>query len=304
MIDCAIIGGGPAGMNAALVLGRARRKVVLFDDNTPRNAVTQHSHGFITRDGVRPAEFRAIGRQELANYPSIEVHSLRIQSVRKQDDSFELVATGSGERFEARNLILATGMQEILPAVEGIYDYYGRSLFNCPYCDGWELRDQPLVVISEDERGALHLPKILYNWSQDLVLCTNGHHLLSEEHKQFYAHYGIGVIEDKITALLGQEGQLEGLEFEHHPAIKRSGGLVGVQLKPATTIGTELGCEMNALGGIITDEMGRTTLKGVYAAGDSASFMPSQLIIAAASGSKAAAAVNTDLTSQYFEQSV
>ena len=154
-VDCAIIGGGPAGLNAALVLGRARRKVLLFDDNKPRNAVTQHSHGFITRDGVTPAEFRAIGLGEIAKYPSVEALPTRIQAVNRQgheqgaeETAFELVAQ-DGEKFRATNVILAAGLRETLPAVEGIYTYYGKSLFNCPYCDGWELRDKPLVIIAE-----------------------------------------------------------------------------------------------------------------------------------------------------------
>jgi thioredoxin reductase len=299
--DCAIIGAGPAGLNAALVLGRARRTVLLFDDNKPRNAVTQHSHGFITRDGVAPAEFRAIGRRELTNYPSVELYSNRVESVKKQADTFELL-TDRGEKFEARNIILATGVQEILPAVEGIYNYYGRSLFNCPFCDGWELRDKPLVLIVENERAASHLPKLLYNWSHDLVVCTNGYQVLNDEQKQFLAKYRIEVIEDKIVALAGQDGQLERVVFENHPAIERSGGLLGIQWKQATPIAQELGCETNAQGGIATDEMGRTSVKGVYAAGDTSTVMQAQLIYAAANGSKAAMGIVNDLVTDYFEQ--
>ena len=300
--ECAIIGGGPAGLNAALLLGRARRKILLFDDDKPRNAVTQHSHGFITRDGVSPAEFRAIGRQELAQYPSVEIHSTRVETVVKQGTAFELVAS-SGEKFEAANIMLATGIQEILPAVEGIHDYYGKSLFNCPYCDGWELRDKPLVVIAENGMAAFHVPKVLYNWSHDIVVCTNGHAVLDEEQKLFLAKYGIRVIEEKIAALAGQDGQLERVVFENHPAIERSGGLVAVQWKQATSIGQDLGCETNTLGGIATDELGRTNIKGVYAAGDTVTnLMMAQLIMAAANGSKVAAGVNTDLMTSYFEQ--
>src|SRR5690242_19538671 len=130
-VDCAIIGGGPAGLNAALVLGRARRKVLLFDDNNPRNAVTEHSHGFITRDGVTPAEFRAIGYVEIAKYPSVEVLSTRVLTVNRQGTEgtkgaavVELVAE-DGETFRADSIILAAGLRETLPAVEEIYSYYG-----------------------------------------------------------------------------------------------------------------------------------------------------------------------------------
>jgi thioredoxin reductase len=301
VLDCAIIGGGPAGLNAALVLGRAKRSVMLFDDNKPRNAVTQHSHGFITRDGVRPAEFRAIGQREITQYPSVEISPTRVETVRKQGPTFELVAR-SGETFEARTLILATGIQETLPAVEGIYDYYGKSLFNCPFCDGWELREKPLVVIVENEMGASHIPKLLYNWSQDIVVCTNGHRVLNEEQKLFFAKYGIRVIEERIVTLAGHDGQLERLVFENHPDIERSGGLVAIQWKQATSIGQDLGCETNAMGGIAVDDFGHTNIKGVYAAGDTTSVMQAQLILAAAGGSKAASGVVSDLTMNYFEQ--
>jgi thioredoxin reductase len=300
--DCAIIGGGPAGLNAALVLGRARRKVLLFDDNKARNAVTQHSHGFITRDGVSPAEFRAIGQRELAQYPSVDIHSMRIETVIKQGTVFELIAT-SGEKFEASTIILATGIQEILPAVEGIYDYYGKSLFNCPFCDGWELRDKPLVIIAENGMAAFHVPKVLYNWSSDIIVCTNGYSVLDEEQKLFFAKYGIEVIGEKIAALGGQDGQLERVMFENHPDIERAGGLVAVQWKQATSIGQDLGCETNASGGIATDELGRTNIKGVYAAGDTVTnVMMSQLIAAAANGSRVAAGVVADVVTSYFEQ--
>lgn len=301
IVDCAIIGGGPAGMNAALVLGRARRKVILFDDNKPRNAVTEHSHGFITRDGISPAEFRAIGQQDISKYPSVEMRSARIKTVIKQDATFELVAD-DGEKFEAANIILATGFQETLPAVEGIYDYYGKSLFNCPFCDGWELRDKPLVVIAENEMTASHMPKMLYNWSRDIVVCTNGHQVLNEGQKALFHKHDIRVIEDKIVGLAGKAGQLERIMFENEPDIERAGGLVGIAWKQATAIGQDLGCEMTALGGIATDELGRTNIKGVYAAGDTSTMMRSQLILAAAGGSMAAAGVVADLTASYFAE--
>lgn len=299
MFDCAIIGGGPAGLSAGLVLGRARRKVILFDDNKARNAVTQHSHGFLTRDGVSPAELRAIAQQEIACYPSVSMYETRIESVKKQGEIFTLVA-GSGEVFEARTILLATGIQETLPAVEGIYDYYGKSLFNCPYCDGWELRDKPLVILVE-QAGAFHLAKVTYNWSQDLVVCTNGHRVLDEEEKRFLERYHIDVIEEKIVTLEGEDGQLERIVFANHRAIERAGGIVGVQWRQATPIGQELGCETNAMGGIATDELGRTSVTGVYAAGDTVTAMMfAQVVAAAANGSRAAAGVNAYLMDSFF----
>lgn len=308
-VDCAIIGGGPAGMNAALVLGRARRKVLLLDDNNPRNAVTRHSHGFITRDGVTPAEFRRTGYGEIAKYPSVEVLSTRVRAVNWQKTGegsdqktvFELV-TEDSETFRAANVILATGLRETLPAVEGIYAYYGRSLFNCPYCDGWELRDKPLAIIAESEKAASHLPRIIDNWSRDIVVCTNGHQALSDEQKSLFAKHSIRVIEEKIAALDGQGGQLERIVFDKHPVLERAGGFVEIQRMHATNIWQELGCETDELGSIVTDEMGRTNIKGVYAAGDVVNIVQNQLIWAASSGSRAAVGVNTDLTAGFFDQ--
>ena len=179
IVDCAIIGGGPAGLNAALVLGRARRRVLVFDDNHPRNAVTQESHGFVTRDGVKPHEFRAIAHQELRKYPSVDMQLVRVTAIRKASDAFA-ITTEQGEVFSAQTVLLATGLKDVLPPIEGLHDYYGKSVFCCPYCDGWELRDKPLVVISEGPH-TFQLVKVVWNWSRDLLVCTNGYQVLTQE---------------------------------------------------------------------------------------------------------------------------
>ena len=299
IIDCAIIGGGPAGLNAALVLGRAKRHVVMFDDNKPRNAVTQETHGFLTRDGVNPGEFRAIAHQEISRYPSVDIRNARITDVSKHENLFEVVED-NGEVFQAKTVILATGLKETLPAIEGISDYYGKSLFNCPYCDGWELRDKPLVIIAENEQAAFHMAPIIWNWSRDVLVCTNGHAHLTEEQKGVLQKREIQVIEDPITALVGKNGMLEQVVFATHEKRARQGGFVAPQLTQASSFGTQLGCELNAFGGAVADNFGRTTVPGVYAAGDASVVMPSQVILAAASGSIAAAGVNTDLTQSEF----
>ncbi|MGB6673685.1 MAG: NAD(P)/FAD-dependent oxidoreductase [Candidatus Nitrosopolaris sp.] len=146
LFDCAIIGGGPAGLNAALILGRARRNAILIDSNKPRNAVTQESHGFITRDGIKPNEFRQIAHKEIGRYPSVKYKEREITSVIKNKPSFELV-TSEGERYQSKTIIISTGLKDVLPSIDNIYDYYGKSLFHCPHCDGWELRDKPLLLL-------------------------------------------------------------------------------------------------------------------------------------------------------------
>lgn len=297
-IDCAIIGGGPAGLNAALVLGRARKNVILFDDNQPRNAVTHESHGFLTRDGINPQELRQIAHQELTQYPSVEVRHVRVADVQHDGEIFELV-TDYQEKIQAKTIILATGQKEKLPAIEGIHSYYGKSLFSCPYCDGWERRDRPLVVISEGG-NTFHFAKIVWNWSRDLLICTNGQQVLTPEQQETLSKNGIQVVEDRISALVGKDGQLERIEFATHDPIAREGGFVATHLRQAVPFATQLGCEMTEHGGIVTDILGRTTVRGVYAAGDTTLGEPAQLIIAAAAGSKAAAGVNTDLIERDF----
>jgi thioredoxin reductase len=298
IFDCAIIGGGPAGLNAALVLGRARREVLLLDHNQPRNAVTQESHGFITRDGTSPQEFRRLAHQDLMKYPSIHIQSSKVQDVKSHADVFELM-TESGETYHARKTILATGLRETLPAVDRLREYYGKSIFNCSYCDGWELRDQPLIVIS-DTAAAYHMTMMIEQWTKDLIVCTHGNLVLTEEQVAKLQSKGILMYPQKIQALVGDNGQLQQVVLEDGVILERSGGFVTPQWGQAASIGESLGCELDERGGIVTDLFGRTNIQGVYAAGDSALFAPSQLIIAAAGGSKAAMGVNMDLTGENF----
>ncbi|WP_047980220.1 NAD(P)/FAD-dependent oxidoreductase [Ornithinibacillus contaminans] len=298
MLDCVIVGGGPAGLNAALVLGRARRRVILFDNNSPRNAVTQESHGFITRDGIKPKEFREIAHQDIAKYPSVRVRNEKITDVKKTGNIFELV-TEKGESINAKKVVLATGLKEIHPSIEKIMDFYGKSLFSCPYCDGWELKDLPLMVISESP-SAIHMAKIVYNWSKDLIVCTNGKKTFGPEQKDMLQKKGIKVYEQNIKSLVGRNGDLEAVIFEDDEEVKRKGGFVTPEWIQATTFGYSLGCETHELGGIKTDQFGRTNIEGLYAAGDTSVIAPSQVIIAAAEGNRAAIGVNTDLSQEVF----
>ncbi|MDK8180325.1 NAD(P)/FAD-dependent oxidoreductase [Paenibacillus sp. UMB4589-SE434] len=300
--DCAIIGGGPAGLNAALILGRARRKVAIMDNNQPRNAVTHASHGFITRDGVTPAEFRRIALEEVKCYPLVDHLQSEVVSVDTTPFGFELVDS-VGHRLQARKLILATGVKEIYPEIEGFYPLYGKSLFNCPYCDGWELQDQALVVVSEFS-NLFHMAKLLLNWSKDLVVCTNGKASLTDKHKQQLQSKGIVVMEQAIAAFIGQNGRLEHVCFADGTQIPRAGGFVTPTFVQSAPFAERLGCEMLAAGGIKTDGKGRSAIPGLYIAGDTSYVAPSQVVFAAADGSQTAMSVNLDLTEEYFTSSL
>ncbi|MDW0116675.1 NAD(P)/FAD-dependent oxidoreductase [Sporosarcina thermotolerans] len=299
--ECAIIGGGPAGLNAALVLGRARRKVLLFDCNEPRNKPTRMAHGFLTRDGVPPAELRRLAHSELAKYPSVEINCGKVVSIRRLDKThFELKT--EKEVFHCSKIILATGLKDEQPNIPNIEKFYGTSIFSCPYCDGWELRDRPLAVIAD--KNVFKLAKEVYIWSRDLVVFTNGEGRLElEEHDQLLAK-GIQVYEDIISGLEGENGQLRSVRLEDGTLIDRYGGFVTPLWSHPNNFAEELGCDLNEYGGIKTDEYGRTNVWNVYAAGDAANIVPSQLIIAAGSGSAAAIGVNGDLTNEFFDGSL
>lgn len=299
LYDCAIVGGGPAGLNAALVLGRARRNTLLFDDNSPRNAVTRESHGFITRDGVKPKEFREIAHKDISKYPSVIYKNKKITAIIKNDQTFQLTSLDN-ELYHSKSVIIATGLKDNLPDIHNISEYYGKSLFNCPYCDGWEMRDKPLVVIVEDQVQGFHFIQTIYNWSKDLVVCTNGKLFENTEQKRLIQKKGIKLMESKIKSIVGENGQIESLVFDNDKKVKVKGGFILPKLSQASYFAKEMGCEYNSLGGILTDAYGRTNIQGVYAAGDASIIAPAQLIISAAEGLQAAVGVNRDFTEKEF----
>lgn len=297
--DCAIIGGGPAGLNAALVLGRSRRNTLMFDDDNGRNLVTREAHGFITRDGIQPEELKRLAREEIAKYGSVEMKKERVVRIERITETHYELTTSEGNTFHSIKIILAAGLKEKLPNIPDVEKFYGTSLFSCPYCDGWELRDRPLAVIAD--KMVFRLAKEVYTWSHDLVVFTNGEGRLEERDKQKLLAKGVEVREEIIGGLEGENGELRSVRLEDGTLIDRAGGFVTPFWSHATNFAKELGCKQNEYGGILTDEYGRTNVWNVYAAGDASLIVPSQLVIAAGEGSAAAIGVNGDLTNEYFD---
>jgi thioredoxin reductase len=297
--DCIVIGAGPAGLSATLTLGRARRKIALFDNGTNRNRVTQESHGFLTRDGIKPQEFKNIAMKELASYPSVSLLNETIVEIKKDDQTdLFFVHTSNNTSYQAEKILLATGIQEEFPLSQ-IRSYYGKSLFSCPYCDGWELKDMPLAIIAENEEHIIHMTKLVYNWSTDLMVFTNGHQL-SNKVRNTFENKKIKVHTAKIKNLHGDNGNLESLELESGENIHRSGGFVVPSFYRPNAFAEQLHCKVDENGGMITDEAGRTTADGVYIAGETEKAGPSSLMIAAADGNKAASSINLDITLERF----
>ncbi|MBR0607404.1 NAD(P)/FAD-dependent oxidoreductase [Bacillus safensis] len=298
LLDCAIIGGGPAGLSAALVVGRGRKQVIVFDDELPRNRVTQESHGFITNDGMTPFEIRRAGEADLQKYPNIKIKRSRIVDIQKKEERFTLL-THEGDRFEAKKIILATGLQDILPEIEGIHDVYGKTLFSCPFCDGWELKDKALALIAENQR-ALHMAKLLSNWTKDLIVFTNGH-VLAEEDKVLLTAHSIQVIDVPIVSIDHDNGQLRSLQLANGETVEREGGFVASEFRQSAPFAEKLGCQMTKNTGIETDILGRTTVSGVFACGDNLGG-PAQLVLAAAAGSQAGMGVIHELVQEEFQE--
>lgn len=293
MRDCTIVGGGPAGLNAALVLGRARRSVILVDSNNARNKVTFASHGFLTRDGVKPAELRELAHQEFTRYPTIETMEDKVVEIAKMDEGFT-VKTQRGQQWKTRKVILATGVYEKFPNIPNLSDFYGNSIFNCPYCDGWELRDKPLALFGIVDY-TLHMSKVLLNWSKDIVIFTNGQKLTKSQVKQI-EKTKLRVETSPVHLLIGKKGMLEKVELVDGTVIERAGGFATPELFQTSKLGTLLGIKLNDTGGHHSDEVGHTKITGFFVAGEASNVYPSQLIIAAASGVKTAMAVNVELT--------
>ena len=298
MIDVVVIGGGPAGMSAALVAGRGRKQVLLIDEENPRNAVTHESHAFLTRDGIKPEVFREKGRRDLLKYPTISIKKSKILSIEKAlEDSFELTAE-SGEVINAKSVVLATGVTETLPNVKGIENYYGSSIFSCPFCDGWEMKDRPLVLIAESVQ-ALHVIKLLKNWTDDLIVATNGNGIFDADQKRLLEANNIRLIEERIVELKGIDGELQSIVFENGEDIKRSGGFCTTVLDNKLPFIEQLGIEVNEAGFIITDAMGHTNIKGIYAAGEITG--PSQLIVSASQGHMVGIGIIADSSEESFQ---
>jgi thioredoxin reductase len=235
--DAVVVGAGPAGLSAALILGRCRRRVLVCDAGHSRNAVSHALHGFLTRDGIEPAELRRVGREQLRRYPTVEVRDIEVVDAKCEDHGF-VVTLINGTALSCRKLLLATGVSDQLPRIEGFQTFYGRSVFHCPYCDGWEVRDQPLAIYGSGEHGT-GLALELTAWSADLVLCTDGAPRLDRRDVDRLACHGIGLREDPIARLEGRDGVLERIVFTTGDALERramffSTGASGVGSRGAT----------------------------------------------------------------------
>lgn len=286
--DAVVIGGGPAGLSAALILGRCRRRVLVCDTGQPRNARATAMHGFLTRDGVAPLEFLRMARAELAEY-GVEILMREARDVRVIPGGFS-VNLSDGREISCRRLLLATGVVDRLPDVEGADAMYGRSLFHCPYCDGWESRDMPLAVLGHDH-ASVGLALGLRTWSPDVVLCSNGARIAASGRARL-ARNGIPVRTGKIARFAEEAGIVREIVFENGETLPRRAVFFESGGHQRSSLAERLGCEFDRRGAVRTNTLEGTRVPGLYVAGD-ASDDVRLVIVAAAEGAKAGFAINT-----------
>jgi thioredoxin reductase len=293
--DAVIIGGSAAGLSAALVLSRARRRVAVVDAGSPRNAPAAHMHGFLSRDGFPPQDLVALGRQEVAAYGGLLIDD-RVTGV------VPATGSGAGPRFEVsvaggavlstRSVLVATGLRDELPDIPGVRERWGRDLLHCPYCHGYEVRDQPVGVLGGTPEAVQHA-QVVRQWSSDVVIFVNADTLTSEQRDQLVAR-AIGVVDGTVRRLVVQDDRLSGVELDDGRVVPRTAVFVRPRFVANNDVLLALGCAMDEDGWVVTDPMGRTSVPGVWAAGNVAN-PRAQVITAAGEGSAAAIAINGDL---------
>lgn len=296
--DVVIVGAGAAGLSAALVLGRACRKVLICDKGTPRNWASKQMHSFITRDGIDPADFRAIARKELGRYKQVKLRATRVTGARVlPKQGFHITLEGAAP-VRARKLLLATGVVDQLPAIKGIEDFFGVSVFQCPYCHGWELRGAPIAVYGRRQRG-FEMARAMTAWTDDIVLCTDGPSSLSRDAKDQLHRNGVQIRTARIDRLQGQDGQLKSIVFRDGSTLQRAALFFDTPSSEQSNLARSLGCEFSAKGGIKCGQHEASSVPGVFVAGNI--IRDVQLaIVAAAEGAKAGFGINRALTREDF----
>ncbi|WP_157069128.1 NAD(P)/FAD-dependent oxidoreductase [Sandaracinus amylolyticus] len=290
--DAIIVGGGPAGLSAALQLGRARKRVLLCDVTPARNARAEHVHGLMTRDGTPPAELRAIGRAQLAQY-DVEIRDgVRVTRIDGELDAFR-ATLADGSTVDARRVVLCNGMIDEIPELPGMRELWGRSVFQCPYCHGWEIQDRAFAALLAGPEWAI-FGAFLRGWSKDVIAFTDARFEVPSDMRERLERANVRIEERRIRALVGEGDRLVAIELEDGTRVARD----ALFMKPPqrqTELVTQLDLALDDHGYVRVDPEGRTSVPGIFAAGDLTT-MQQSAILGAAAGARAAYALNHELT--------
>jgi thioredoxin reductase len=291
VFDVVVIGGGPAGLSAALVLGRCRRRVLVCDAGRPRNAAAREIHGYLSRDGCSPLELLRIGREELRPY-GVELRDVTVSDVAVAGDGFD-VHLENGERISTRKVLIATGVRDHLPEIDGLAACYGISVHHCPYCDGWEERDRVIAVLGQGTAAA-GLALSLKTWSDRVIVCSDGRSRMTAKQRAQLAQHAVAIHEQRIARVEHDDGCVRRLAMRDGTHVECDAVFFSSGQSPQCNFPSKLGCEFTHKGTVKTDHLGQTRVPGVYVVGD-ASRDVQFVIVAAAEGAKAGVAINKAL---------
>ena len=298
--DVVVVGGGAAGLSAALVLGRARRRVAVIDAGSPRNAPAAHMHGFLSRDGLAPSELLALGRAEAQGY-GVEIVADSAGEIVSDGVSRFRVVLREGRSVFARRLLVATGLRDEIPDIPGLRERWARDVLHCPYCHGFEVRDRKLGVLGGSP-AAVRYAQIVRQWSDDFVYIAPAGSLAAAERQQLAAR-GIGLVEGAAQRVLVEGDRLCGVELDGDRIVACEALFVPPRFVPNSDLLVGLGCDLDELGWPIADADGLTSVAGVWVAGNVAN-PRAQVITAAGEGSAAAMAINADLVEEDVRNAV
>ena len=294
-----IVGGSYSGLAAAMSLGRALRKVLVIDSGRPCNRQTPYSHNFITHDGKTPQEIATLAKQQVEMYETVEFFNGLATKGVKTKNGFE-IETATGEIFTANKLIFASGIKDIMPPIEGVAECWGISVLHCPYCHGYEVRNQTTGVLSNGEYG-FEFSSLLSNWTKDLTLYTNGKSTLTTEQTSKLQKHNIIINENVIKKIEHTNGNLEYIVFKDGKKVAAKALYIRTEFKQHCPIPESLGCELNEDGYLKIDAAHKTTVSGVFACGDNTIRMRT-VANAVAMGNLAGMVVNKELISEKFDK--
>lgn len=293
--DVVIVGGSYAGLSAAMTLGRAIRNVLVIDSGNPCNRQTPHSHNFLTQDGSTPAEIAAISKQQVMAYPTVEFLNSQVERVEGVDHNFT-VYTDSEEIATAKKLIFSTGIKDQLPDLPSFGECWGISVIHCPYCHGYEYRGQRTGILANGD-PAFEFARLINNWTNQVTVFTNGDATISTQNQQLLAEMNIPVVEQQLQEIVHENGYLHKLIGNDGQSYPLDALYARLPFEQHCSAPQDLGCVINEAGHIQVDEFQKTTVKGIYAAGDNSNLFRS-VAFAVAAGTKAGAMVNHELISE------
>jgi len=295
--DVIIIGGSYSGLSAAMSLGRSLREVLIIDSGLPCNRQTPYSHNFITQDGEKPAVISAKAKLQLDLYKTIHFFQGLATKAVKKENSFE-IKTEWGEVFTSRKILFATGVRDLFPEIKGFADCWGISVLHCPYCHGYEVKNEKTAIIANGEAG-FEYAKLISNWTKELRLCTNGKSTLTVEQTQTLLKHGVVIFEDEIDSFEHKNGYVSYVNFKNESKVDVKAIYARPPFEQHCVLPEDLGCEINEQGLLKVDAMQKTNVTGIYASGDCTTQMRS-VAIAVSTGSFAGAVINKDLIEEDF----